>query len=185
MRARSDRRPDAAESRTLVPLPGLRHRRFAHAGADGFSDGLGIVQRHAEVGAGHRGRHGRGVSHEGEGLFGVSDREISDLGLTLDLAEGEDLRTELSCKFRRDILTAELKAGGFTFRHWWTDPAARFALVMAVPNPGSSPTARNCRGAPHRSREDVKSAALQTNCQIRQPVAKPLPFRRKSPTASA
>ncbi|WP_434098255.1 L-histidine N(alpha)-methyltransferase [Streptomyces mirabilis] len=60
--------------------------------------------------------------------------KIPDLDLTLDLAEGEDLRTELSCKFRRDTLTAELKTGGFTVRHWWTDPAARFALVMAVPH---------------------------------------------------
>ncbi|MGW1887855.1 L-histidine N(alpha)-methyltransferase [Streptomyces sp. NPDC001970] len=59
--------------------------------------------------------------------------KIPDLDLTLDLAAGEDLRTELSCKFRRDALTAELKEGGFTVRHWWTDPAARFALVMAVP----------------------------------------------------
>ncbi|WP_240797725.1 L-histidine N(alpha)-methyltransferase [Streptomyces sp. F001] len=47
----------------------------------------------------------------------------------------------MSCKFRRDTLTTELKAGGFTVRHWWTDPAARLALVMAVPSPGSSPTA--------------------------------------------
>jgi dimethylhistidine N-methyltransferase/ergothioneine biosynthesis protein EgtC len=60
--------------------------------------------------------------------------KIPDLDLTLDLAEAEDLRTELSCKFRRDTLTTELKEGGFTVRHWWTDPAARFALVMAVPN---------------------------------------------------
>ncbi|MFD3454722.1 L-histidine N(alpha)-methyltransferase [Streptomyces sp. NPDC058691] len=60
--------------------------------------------------------------------------EIPDLDLTLGLAAGEDLRTELSCKFRRDVLTAELKEGGFTVRHWWTDPGARFALVMAVPN---------------------------------------------------
>ncbi|MGW3728673.1 L-histidine N(alpha)-methyltransferase [Streptomyces sp. NPDC000851] len=66
---------------------------------------------------------------------------MPDLDLTLDLAKGADLRTELSCKFRRDTLTAELKAGGFTVRHWWTDPAARLALVMAVPSPGSSPTA--------------------------------------------
>jgi len=55
--------------------------------------------------------------------------KIHALDLALDLAEGEDLRTELSCKFRRDTLTAELKEGGFTVRHWWTDPAARFALV--------------------------------------------------------
>jgi len=58
--------------------------------------------------------------------------KIPDLGLVLDLAEGEDLRTELSCKFRRDALTAELEEGGFAVRRWWTDPAARFALILAT-----------------------------------------------------
>jgi dimethylhistidine N-methyltransferase len=60
--------------------------------------------------------------------------KIPDLDLSVDLAAGEDLRTELSCKFRRESLTAELHAGGFTVRHWWTDDAARFALLLAVPN---------------------------------------------------
>ena len=48
--------------------------------------------------------------------------KIPDLDLSLDLAAGEDLRTELSCKFRRESLTEELHAGGFTVRQWWTDP---------------------------------------------------------------
>ena len=60
--------------------------------------------------------------------------KIPDLDLSLDLAEDEDIRTEISCKFRRESLTAELKEGGFTVRHWWTDDAARFALLLAVPN---------------------------------------------------
>jgi dimethylhistidine N-methyltransferase len=60
--------------------------------------------------------------------------KIPALDLSLDLAAGEDVRTELSCKFRRESLTAELKEGGFTVRHWWTDPADRFALLLAVPN---------------------------------------------------
>jgi dimethylhistidine N-methyltransferase len=60
--------------------------------------------------------------------------KIPDLDLSLTLAEGEDLRTELSCKFRRESLTAELKEGGFTVRHWWTDAPGRFALLLAVPN---------------------------------------------------
>ncbi|MFD5315316.1 L-histidine N(alpha)-methyltransferase [Streptomyces sp. NPDC127098] len=59
--------------------------------------------------------------------------KIPDLDLTLELAAGEDLRTELSCKFRRAALTAELERGGLTVRRWWTDPAGRFALLMAVP----------------------------------------------------
>ncbi|WP_405592874.1 L-histidine N(alpha)-methyltransferase [Streptomyces sp. NBC_01190] len=60
--------------------------------------------------------------------------KISDLGLTVDFAAGEDLRTEISCKFRRDSLTAELRDNGFTLQQWWTDPAARFALLLATPN---------------------------------------------------
>jgi dimethylhistidine N-methyltransferase/ergothioneine biosynthesis protein EgtC len=59
--------------------------------------------------------------------------KVRDLDLTLDIAEGEDVRTELSCKFRRESLTRELHAGGFTVRHWWTDAAGRFALLLAVP----------------------------------------------------
>jgi dimethylhistidine N-methyltransferase/ergothioneine biosynthesis protein EgtC len=60
--------------------------------------------------------------------------KVPDLDLSVDFAEGEDLRTELSCKFRRETLTAELKEGGFTVRQWWTDAGQRFALLLAVPN---------------------------------------------------
>jgi dimethylhistidine N-methyltransferase len=60
--------------------------------------------------------------------------KIPDLDLTVDFAAGEDVRTELCCKFRRDRLTAELHDGGFTVRHWWTDAPGRFALLLAVPN---------------------------------------------------
>ncbi|MGW3984699.1 L-histidine N(alpha)-methyltransferase [Streptomyces mirabilis] len=60
--------------------------------------------------------------------------KIPELELSLDIAQGEDLRTELSCKFRRETLTQELREGGFTVRNWWTDTAGRFALLLAVPN---------------------------------------------------
>ncbi|WP_075017227.1 L-histidine N(alpha)-methyltransferase [Actinacidiphila rubida] len=60
--------------------------------------------------------------------------KIPDLDLSLDFAQAEDLRTELSCKFRRESLTRELHEGGFTVRHWWTDSEERFALLLAVPN---------------------------------------------------
>ncbi|WNI19732.1 L-histidine N(alpha)-methyltransferase [Actinacidiphila sp. ITFR-21] len=59
--------------------------------------------------------------------------KVRDLDLSVDFGPGEDLRTEISCKFRRESLTAELKAGGFTVRQWWTDSADRFALLLAVP----------------------------------------------------
>ncbi|MCZ4602423.1 L-histidine N(alpha)-methyltransferase [Streptomyces sp. Lzd4kr] len=56
--------------------------------------------------------------------------KIPGLGLSADFVGGETLRTELSCKFRRDSLTAELHAAGFTVHHWWTDPSSRFALLL-------------------------------------------------------
>ena len=59
--------------------------------------------------------------------------KIRALDLVVDLGAEEEVRTELSCKFRRESLTAELKAGGFAVRRWWTDRADRFALLLAEP----------------------------------------------------
>jgi L-histidine N-alpha-methyltransferase len=56
---------------------------------------------------------------------------IRDLDLTVDFAAGEDLRTEISAKFRRDGLERELTAAGFALEHFWTDPAGYFALSLA------------------------------------------------------
>jgi L-histidine N-alpha-methyltransferase len=53
------------------------------------------------------------------------------LNLTIHFAEGEDLRTEISAKFRRAGLTGELASAGFAVRHWWADPAGRFSLTLA------------------------------------------------------
>ncbi|MET0493920.1 MAG: L-histidine N(alpha)-methyltransferase [Actinoplanes sp.] len=59
---------------------------------------------------------------------------IRDLDLTVDFAAGEELRTEISAKFRREGLEAELRAAGFALRHFWTDPDGLFAvsLIQAV-----------------------------------------------------
>ncbi|QSB15683.1 L-histidine N(alpha)-methyltransferase [Natronosporangium hydrolyticum] len=53
------------------------------------------------------------------------------IGVTIEFATGEELRTEISAKFRRDLLAEELAAAGFNLRHWWTDPAGRFSLSLA------------------------------------------------------
>ena len=66
--------------------------------------------------------------------FRAAFPDLNFWGIADLIAEGEDLRTELSCKFRRESLTAELHEGGFTVRQWWTDPDRRFALLLAVPN---------------------------------------------------
>ncbi len=58
---------------------------------------------------------------------------VPALGLTVTFARGEEMRTEISAKFRRAGVEAELAAAGLAPRAWWTDPAGRFALSLAEP----------------------------------------------------
>jgi L-histidine N-alpha-methyltransferase len=51
--------------------------------------------------------------------------------LTVTFAEGEELRTEISAKFRPEGVRAELAEAGFTLRRWWTDPAGLFGVSLA------------------------------------------------------
>lgn len=60
---------------------------------------------------------------------------INDLDLDLEFAEGEEIRTEISAKFRRAGLAAELAASGFALRHWWSDPRDWFSLTLAQADP--------------------------------------------------
>ena len=55
------------------------------------------------------------------------------IGLTVPFAEGEEMRTEVSAKFRPDGVAAELAAAGFTMEHWWTDTGAQFGLSLSAP----------------------------------------------------
>lgn len=58
---------------------------------------------------------------------------VPELDLRAEFAAGEGIRTELSCKFRRDGLTAEFETAGFGVDRWLTDDGGRFALVLARP----------------------------------------------------
>lgn len=60
------------------------------------------------------------------------------LDMTLTIAAGETIRTEISAKFRRAGLTAELAGAGLDLVRWWTDPDGDFALILARPR-GSRP----------------------------------------------
>jgi L-histidine Nalpha-methyltransferase len=55
------------------------------------------------------------------------------IGLAVDFAEGEEMRTEVSAKFRRDGVETELAAAGFAMRAWWTDDDGQFGLSLSVP----------------------------------------------------
>jgi L-histidine N-alpha-methyltransferase len=63
--------------------------------------------------------------------LGAMRVRIDELDLTVDFASGEDLRTEVSAKFRREGLERELTAAGFTLRHWWTDPDGLFGVSLS------------------------------------------------------
>jgi L-histidine N-alpha-methyltransferase len=55
------------------------------------------------------------------------------IDLTISFGDGEEMRTEISAKFRREGVAAELTAAGFRQQHWWTDRRQRFGLSLAVP----------------------------------------------------
>ncbi len=57
---------------------------------------------------------------------------IAALDLTVDFAAGEEMLTEVSCKFRPDGVEAELAAAGLRRTHWWTDPAGDFGLSLSI-----------------------------------------------------
>ena len=42
------------------------------------------------------------------------------------------MRTEISAKFRRERVEAELAAAGLELVAWWTDPAGDFALSLSA-----------------------------------------------------
>ncbi|GGK43962.1 histidine N-alpha-methyltransferase [Pilimelia terevasa] len=56
---------------------------------------------------------------------------IPALDLVVEFAAGEDLGTEVSAKFRRERIAAELAAHGFALEHWWTDPDGLFGVSLA------------------------------------------------------
>ena len=58
---------------------------------------------------------------------------VPGIGLTVTFEAGEQMRTEVSAKFRRPGVAAELAAAGFAMQSWWTDPQGRFALSLSVP----------------------------------------------------
>ena len=72
------------------------------------------------------------------------------LDLDVEFAAGEEMRTEISAKFRRAGVERELAAAGLELAEWWTDPAGDFALSLSFAavttgSPVSSPGWRTTR----------------------------------------
>jgi L-histidine N-alpha-methyltransferase len=58
---------------------------------------------------------------------------IADLGLEVRFAAGEDLLTEISTKFTRSGVEAELFEAGFVVDAMWEAPEGEFLLTLATP----------------------------------------------------
>ncbi|MBT2896720.1 L-histidine N(alpha)-methyltransferase [Streptomyces sp. McG3] len=58
--------------------------------------------------------------------------KIRELDLVVPFEAGEELRTEVSAKFRQEDVREELAAAGMRLTQWWTDSAGRFALSLAT-----------------------------------------------------
>jgi len=57
---------------------------------------------------------------------------VSELGLRVDFAAGEELRTEISAKFTHARVEEDFHAAGLELDAWYTDPDELFALSLAA-----------------------------------------------------
>jgi L-histidine N-alpha-methyltransferase len=60
---------------------------------------------------------------------------IPGVDLVVDFASGEEIRTEVSAKFRPERVERELAEAGFALDHWWTDRDGLFALSLSTAVP--------------------------------------------------
>jgi L-histidine Nalpha-methyltransferase len=67
-------------------------------------------------------------------LRSSTDQEVTvaALDLVVPFAAGEEVRTEVSAKFRPEGIEAELAAAGFTVRAGWTDREGRFLVTLST-----------------------------------------------------
>ncbi len=71
-------------------------------------------------------------------LRSLTDQVVRVLDLSVPFAEGEELRTEISAKFRRSRVRAEVETAGLELAQWWTDPDGDYALSLSLSAKGPS-----------------------------------------------
>ena len=57
---------------------------------------------------------------------------VAALGIEVSFADGEEMRTEISAKFRPERVCRELDDAGLFLVRWWTDADGDFALSLSV-----------------------------------------------------
>jgi L-histidine N-alpha-methyltransferase len=60
----------------------------------------------------------------------ATEVRLPQVGLTVAFTAGEEMRTEISAKFRAEGIRAELEGAGFADAGWWTDTRGWFALSL-------------------------------------------------------
>ena len=83
------------------------------------------------------------------------EQVVRVLDLQVSFAAGEELRTEISAKFRRDRIADELATAGLPMRSWWTDPQGDYALCLAIKPPPATRASRPRPPAPGSSSQEV------------------------------
>ncbi|MEO8335716.1 MAG: L-histidine N(alpha)-methyltransferase [bacterium] len=63
---------------------------------------------------------------------GAQDVQIPQVG-DVHFADGESVRTEISCKYDRASATSLLESAGFRLTNWFTEPQPLVALALAEP----------------------------------------------------
>jgi L-histidine Nalpha-methyltransferase len=58
--------------------------------------------------------------------------DIPGIGAQVTFGAGEEMRTEISAKFRREGVEQELDAAGLELAEWWTDSAGDFGLSLSI-----------------------------------------------------
>jgi L-histidine N-alpha-methyltransferase len=58
--------------------------------------------------------------------------DVPGISASVTFEAGEEMRTEISAKFRREGVEQELDAAGFDLAEWWTDAAGDFALSLSI-----------------------------------------------------
>jgi L-histidine N-alpha-methyltransferase len=58
---------------------------------------------------------------------------VSDLDLDVTFEDGEDVLTEISCKFTPEGLEEELVASGFVVEAMWESEGGEFLMTLSSP----------------------------------------------------
>jgi L-histidine N-alpha-methyltransferase len=64
--------------------------------------------------------------------LGEQEVALAAFDTSVVLADGEEMRTEVSAKFRRPGVKAELGSVGLEVQRWWTDAAGDYALSLST-----------------------------------------------------